>query len=152
MKRCFFIGHRDAPDNIFRAICGVVEHHITNYGVTDFLVGHYGYFDQMAAKAVVAAKGKYSDITLTLLLPYYSPTLSFESELRFDRTLYPDVMDGVPHRAAIIRANMYAIDHSDHLIAYARYAASNTRKLYEYAQRRAKKGLLHITNLADHAV
>ena len=38
---------------------------------------------------------------------------------------------------------------SDWLITYVRHGASNSRKLLEYAQRREKKGLIQIINLAE---
>ena len=56
MKTCFFIGHRDAPEEIKLALAAAVERHITEYGVTEFIVGNYGGFDYMAAKSVIAAK------------------------------------------------------------------------------------------------
>ena len=48
-KSCFFIGHRDANVNIYPSLLSEVERHVTEYGVTDFFVGHYGSFDRMAA-------------------------------------------------------------------------------------------------------
>ena len=53
---CCFSGHRDTPERIRTAIALSIENHILRYGVTDFLVGHYGNFDQMSKSAVSAAK------------------------------------------------------------------------------------------------
>ena len=53
MKTCFFIGHRDAPNRIKLLLYEAIERHITEYGVTHFVVGH---FDLMAAQAVCEAK------------------------------------------------------------------------------------------------
>ena len=47
--KCFFIGHRDTPDSIYPDLLRAVEEHITKYGVTEFIVGHYGSFDFLAA-------------------------------------------------------------------------------------------------------
>ncbi|MGO5116663.1 hypothetical protein ACTQ33_17030 [Candidatus Avoscillospira sp. LCP25S3_F1] len=55
-KKCFFIGHRDAPSTIFPILLETVERHITEYGIREFFVGRYGQFDSMAANAVIAAK------------------------------------------------------------------------------------------------
>ena len=46
------------------------EHHIVHCGVTEFIVGNYGGFDRMAARAVISAKALYPGITLLLLLSY----------------------------------------------------------------------------------
>lgn len=40
------------------------------------------------------------------------------------------------------------VDHVDFLIAYASHPASNAKKLVEYAERKAVKGLIKVTNLA----
>lgn len=41
------------------------------------------------------------------------------------------------------------IDTSDWLIAYVCHGASNSRKFLEYAERRKKKGLLQVQNIAE---
>ena len=71
MKSCFFIGHREASEEIFPELAEAVEHHIVDYGVTEFIVGYYGGFDRMAARAVISAKALYPGITLLLLLSYH---------------------------------------------------------------------------------
>ena len=60
MKSYFFIGHREASEEIFSALTEAVEHHIVHYGVTEFIVGNYGGFDRMAARAVISAKALHS--------------------------------------------------------------------------------------------
>ena len=50
-KSCFFIGHREASEEIYPALYAAVEQHIVEYGVTEFIVGHYGGFDRLAASA-----------------------------------------------------------------------------------------------------
>ena len=52
-KSCFFIGHREAPDTVLPLLQETVNRHIECYGVTEFIVGHYGNFDYLAAKAVI---------------------------------------------------------------------------------------------------
>lgn len=71
MSTCFFIGHRDVSDSVLSALEQEVERHITEYGITDFVVGHYGRFDSLAAQALSRAKVRYPGIRLTLLLPYH---------------------------------------------------------------------------------
>ena len=56
-------------------------------------------------------------------------------------------MEGTSHRAAIVEASRYLIDHSFHLISYVWHAASNARDILEYAQRRERRGLMHVTVL-----
>ena len=63
---CFFIGHRDAESGLMSKIEAAVHRHITEYGVTEFIVGQYGAFDRMAARAVINAKRHYPNITLSI--------------------------------------------------------------------------------------
>ena len=56
MKTCFFIGHRNAPESLTPLLDEAIERHITEYGVAEFVVGHYGNFDMMVAGAVRRAK------------------------------------------------------------------------------------------------
>lgn len=55
-RTCFFIGHREANERVLPALEQAVEQLIVESGVTDFVVGHYGTFDGMAAKVIKAAK------------------------------------------------------------------------------------------------
>ena len=56
MSTCFFIGHREAQESLLPQLSAEVERHITEFGVTDFVVGGYGWFDAMEARTVKAAK------------------------------------------------------------------------------------------------
>ena len=62
-KSCFFIGHRETSEAIYQALYAVVEQHIWEYGVTEFIVGHYGGFDRLAASAVKEAKRFYPEVS-----------------------------------------------------------------------------------------
>ena len=99
MKTCFFIGHQDAPESIYNRLLEAVERHISEYGVTDFIVGKYGNFDRLAARAVIEEKRHHADITLTLLMPYYRTSAEPLPD-GFDGSLFPDGLETVPKRAA----------------------------------------------------
>lgn len=52
-------------------------------------------------------------------------------------------MEGVPYKAAIVKANRYVIiNHVDYLIAYAWQPGSNARKLVEYTQKKGKPAVV----------
>ena len=145
MKSCFFIRHREASEQIISALTEAVEHHIVHCGVTEFIVGNYGGFDRMAARAVISAKALHPEISLLLLLPYHPAERPIGTPPGFDGTFYPPGMESVPRRYAIVRANRYMIDHVDYLIAYAWHPASNAKELTAYALR---KGVV-VTNLGE---
>lgn len=145
MKTCFFIGHRDAPESIYDRLLQAVERHISEYDVTDFVVGRYGNFDYLAARAVIEAKQHHSDVSLTLLMPYYRADANPLPD-GFDGSLFPDCLETVPKRAVILRANQHMIRHCDYLITYNKNRVGNTRKLVAEAR---KNGLIYIVNIAE---
>ena len=81
---CFFIGHRDTPDSIYPDLLRAVEEHITKYGVTEFIVGHYGSFDFLAARAVTELKTRHPGVKLTMLLPYHPSERKIKMPEGFD--------------------------------------------------------------------
>lgn len=133
-KRCFLIGHHDAPESIYPALQREIERHITELGVTEFIVGHYGNFGRMAARALVEAKQAHPEISLWLLLPYHPAEQKVEAPEGFDGSFYPEGMEKVPRRVAIVKANQYVVNHVSHIIAYVCYTFGNTGKLLNYAR------------------
>lgn len=133
MSTCFFIGHRDAPSSIYPALLEAVERHVAEYGVNEFLVGHYGAFDHMAARAVLEVKKTHPGVRLTLLLPYHPAERSVFLPDGFDGSFYPPDMENVPRRFAIVCANQSALLQYDFLIAFV-CRPGNARKLLDCAQ------------------
>ena len=145
---CFFIGHRDTPPSLRPKIQEAVGQPIVRYGVTRFLVGHYGLFDGMAAAAVIEEKEKHPNITLEMLIPYHPAERSIALPEGFDGLYYPFCNETVPQRLAIVRANHAAVQQSQYLIAYARYPG-NARNLLQYALGRQAHGEMQVLNLAE---
>ena len=148
MKSCFFIGHREVSENIASLLSESIERHITELGVTEFIVGGYGAFDRIVARQLAVAKELHPEINIMLLTPYHPSERKIRLPEGFELTYYPPGMENVPRRLAIVRANRYMIEHSDYLIAYVWQAASNARDLFEYAKKLEKKGRIKIENLA----
>ena len=148
MSTCFLIGHRDAPEEIAPCLAEAIERHIAEFGVTEFVVGHYGAFDRMAAHAVRNAKAQHPNVRLVLLLPYYPYEHMDESRDEYDGSYYPPGMEKVPKLFAIVKANEHRIQTSDYLICYNKGYVGKTRDFVEMALRREKKGLIHVENLA----
>lgn len=148
MNTCFFIGHRDTPYSIFPRLCDAVNRHITDFGVHTFIAGRYGSFDRMAARAVILAKQLHPKVRLLALLPYYDPLKKPCLPFGFDGSVYPDGLETVPKRVAIVRANEYMIRHCEYLIAYDCGHIGNTRSFIKTARTCEATGRLHIENLA----
>lgn len=152
MESCFFIGHREAPDRVFPSLLETIECHITEYGVSEFVVGQYGNFDRLAIRALIQAKQQHPRITLMLMTPYYPARKAVKLPEGFDALFYPPNLETVPKRLAIVRANRYMVEYSNYLIAYIWHPASNARELLEYAGTGRRKGKIHITNLAEKQI
>lgn len=149
MKSCFFIGHREANERLLPRLELEIERLIRLENVRYFYVGGYGGFDQVAATAVKRANQKHSNITLMLVLPYHPAERSIEKPPGYDGTYYPEGLEKTPRPFAIVKANQQMVDSCDWLVCYVRHGASNSRNLLEYAQRREKKGLIQIINIAE---
>jgi len=151
MKRkvCFFIGHRDAPESIYPALVAAIEQHITGRGVSCFVVGRYGSFDRLTRKALTEVKLKYPHIKIVTLMPYLTSEQDKTCPCDIDDRIYPEGLESVPRRYAIVRANRYMIDRSDYMICFVTHPASNAFNLLEYAHRRARDGKITVTNIAD---
>ena len=133
---CFFIGHRECGRELYPALCAAVERHIVEEGAAEFWVGDHGGFDRLAVRALQAAKQSHPGIKLFLLLAWHPSRRAVELPKGFDGSVYPPGMERVPPRAAIPRANRYAVDNARWLIAAVWRPASCARELVEYALRR----------------
>ncbi len=144
-KTCFFIGSRHTPSSIKEQLVQTVEKHIVEYGVTTFTVGRYGSFDNLVIGVLRELKKRHVNIELYLLAPY-ALNQQIDIPNNFDGTFYPEGLEKVPYRFAIVQANRYMVQHSDYLIAYS-FGIGNSRKVVEYAKGREKKGLINVTLL-----
>ena len=145
---CFFICHRDSDTEIYPSLLAEVERHVTEYGVTDFFVGHYGRFDRMAAQAVKEIKKCHPEVRLMLVLPYHPAVRPIETPKGFDGTYYPWEDERIPKRLAIIKTNQHMVDTCDYLIAFAWHFFGGSGQIVEYARKQEAKGSIHVTNLA----
>ena len=135
MKSCFFIGHREADERLLPILTAAIERLITEEQVLFFYVGGYGGFDRIAATAVKRIKLHHPEITLMLVLPYHPGERPIETPNGFDGTYYPEGLEKVPRRYAIVRTNEILAKQSDWLISYVRRGASNSRRILEDAQK-----------------
>lgn len=137
-KICFLFGHSYAPESVLPELEREIERHYTQRGVRRFVVGKHGGFDMLAIKALKSAKKKHEDMELYLLLHYHPAERSVDIPKDFDGSIYPDGMETVPRRVAIVEANRRMVKSADMVICYARYPG-NSRELLEYARRKGKQ-------------
>lgn len=147
-KKCFFIGHRETPTSILSELRIIIHQHITQYNVTEFIVGNRGNFDRLAASVILDLKKQFPQIRLILLLPYLPTSSANYLPDGFDGSCYPSGLETVPKAVAIPRANRYMVENVDYLIACVWHSASNALTLTEYAEKRAQSGKIVVTRLS----
>lgn len=103
----------------------------------------------MAERAVLELKQEYKQISLFILTAYHPAERVITGAKCADGIIYPPDMERIPRRLAILRANHYAVDISDNIIAYVNYPASNSYNLYQYALRRSETNCMCIKNLGS---
>ena len=150
MKSCFFIGHHDAPDSILPELTKAIEGIILEEDEICFYIGGYGNFDRLSVHAVKQLKQKYPQITLMKLLYYHPAIRPVEIPYGYDGTYYPEGMESVPPRIAIVKGNQLMVDSVDWLVAYICHSIGNAGKLLKYAQRKKCSSTLHIINLSNN--
>lgn len=143
-KRCFFIGHRDTPSTVLMELENAISHCIAQYGISEFVVGQYGDFDRMAADAIRKLKQEDNQLSLLLLLPYHPSKHPIELPAGFDNSIYPEGLEMVSKKLAIVHANRKTIDSCDLIIAYAN-GSGNASSFVNYAKKRS----VPVINLAD---
>lgn len=135
MKRCFLFGHSDTPSEVYPDLLREIERHVLEFDVTEFVVGHYGAFDRMAARALAEVKQKYPGLCLMLLVPYLPWERPMELPDGFDTFYAPDLLETVPKPFRIVRANRGTIKAADFVITYFHHRPSRLEKIYDYAER-----------------
>lgn len=148
-KLCFMFGHSTAPGCILPEIENAVEYMYTEHGVRSFVVGRYGSFDHLAGRAVKNKKKAHSDICLRLLLPYHPALRPYAASEGFNATLYPEGMETVPPRFAIVKANQIMLKDADAVICYVKHPG-NTEKLLQMAMTQKRKRGLVVWNIAEN--
>lgn len=146
-KLCFLFGHSIIPEGLQRLIEEAAWRHYRDHGIRQFYVGYHGRFDQTAITALRNLKGRCPDITLMLVTPYHPSAQKVFLPEGFDSTYYPEGMETVPPRFAIVRANRFMVQMADSVICYVQHPG-NSRALLEQARKRQQKQGIPVENLA----
>lgn len=116
MTVCFF-GHRDAPETLFPELEAAVRALIEQRGADTFYVGSQGRFDAMAARALRGLQPAYPHVRWFVVLAY-PPGTPGDAPPAGAQTLYPEGLETVPRRLAIVRRNRWMIQHCQAVVAY----------------------------------
>lgn len=143
MGICCFCGHRNIPASVHEPLKRSIEALIQNGEATDFYLGNHGQFDAMVLSTLQSLQLQYPYIRFWVVLAYMPGKKSCEESIS---TMYPEGLEKVPRRYAIIRRNQWMVKQSDYLIAYVTHDYGGAAQTLQYAQRRKN---IKIFNLAD---
>lgn len=148
-RRCCFAGHSKLynTDEIYAELIKHIERLIVEENVSEFMVGNYGNFDSLSAKAVRHFKHKYPEISLVLVIPYLTKTINEYKEMyykNFDTILMADIPENIPQKLRILKCNEYMVNNSDFLICCIEHSGGAYKTL-EFAE---KKINIEIINIA----
>ena len=135
-RTCCGFGHRivliDVEAPLREALCDLIEIH----GVTCFLTGGMGEFDELFARNIRSLRSVYPQISLCLVVPYLSKSLNEKRELLsslYDEIILPSELDGANKKAAIPMRNRWMVDHSNFVISAVHRDFGGAYKAVSYA-------------------
>ncbi len=124
-----------------------IEFLIQNHNINYFWVGGYGEFDRMASRAIRELKKSYPHICLQLVLAYLpqknKSELTYLYQL-YDDLVYPEGLEIIPQRFAIVKRNQYMIANSDIIITYVNNESGGAYQALQHAQK-MKKNVINLT-------
>ena len=140
---CTFCGHAQTPDHVKSLLEKAIEELIINGKVDPFYVGSQGQFDRMALSVLRELKEAYPQIQYTIVLAYIPGARTvYDDDMP---TVYPEGLELVPKKFAIVNRNRWMVEQSEYLIAYVQHSWGGAAQTLTYAKRRG----IQISNLAD---
>lgn len=134
---CTFFGHRDAPSSMEDTLKEAIVHLIQQEKVDMFYVGNQGKFDAMVRRVLKTLQGEYPHIGYAVVLAYM-PTEK-DKEQDFSDTLFPNGLETVPRRAAIVARNRWMIEKAQYVIAYVNVSYGGAADAVALAEKKGKK-------------
>lgn len=134
MVACTFFGHRDCyglrEEDLERAIVELI-----GVGVDSFYVGNQGHFDAVTRKLLRKLQKEYPHIHYSIVLAYLPTERQVYEE--YGDTIYPEGLECVPRKFAILKRNEWMLHRSHYCICYISHSWGGA---YTFAQRAKKKG------------
>lgn len=147
MAVCTFFGHRDTPDEVAPVLKSTLIDLIENQGVDIFYVGNHGKFDFMVYKALKEFKEIYPYIKYSVVLAYIPKHKSECDTIDYVDTVYPEGLENVPPKYAIIERNKWMLSRADTVVAYVTHTLGGAGEIKLLAERKGKR----VINLAKKA-
>ncbi|MBQ8648489.1 MAG: hypothetical protein IJ470_00280 [Clostridia bacterium] len=133
-----FFGHRTALKTLQPLLKSVLIDLIEKHNANKFYVGNQGGFDYTVRQALRELKEEYPHIEYNVVLAYIPVKRGeFDTE-DYSDTLYPEGLEKVPLRYAIIKRNLWMIEQSDTVVTYVVHTIGGASQFKEIAQKKGK--------------
>ena len=147
MAVCTFFGHKDTPEMIAPVLQTVLIDLIEHEHVTLFYIGNHGTFDLLVKNQLNQLKKRYPTIQTVIVLAYLPINQSSKKAENDLETIYPEGMEHVHPKYAIIKRNRWMLDQSDYVITYVTHSWGGAAQFASLAQKKGKV----VINLSNQA-
>ena len=130
---CTFFGNRDASAEVFQPLQKTIIELIEGKNVTEFYVGTHGKFDKMVYEILSQLESVYH-FKFSVVLAYLN-----QNEYPPYHTLYPEGIEKVPLRFAILWRNKWMLEKADFVVTYTKNTTGGTWMMKELAQKKMKR-------------
>ena len=136
---CCFFGHRNVVEGVRESVRECLVRLITKENATKFYVGTHGELDRIVYGELKKLKREYPSIDYAVVLAYFPKN---ETEYDPQETVYPEGLERVPKRAAIVARNHWMIRSSDCVVVWTR-GIGNSSALADFAAKQGKR-VIHL--------
>ncbi len=145
MAVCTFFGHRNITKDIEPILYSTLVDLIENKNVNVFYVGNQGGFDYIVRKNLKILKVDYPHIDYAVVLAYMPSIKDKCVYYGCDDTIYPEEMEKIHPKYAIIERNKWMINVSEYVVTYVKYSSGGAAQFKSLAENMGRT----VINLAD---
>lgn len=131
-KTVVFIGHSDCFGLNESALLRTLES-LLEQGFCVFLNGGMGDFDWACARCLQKLRPLYPSLHHELILPYLG--FSIREPAYFDEIVFPEALEGIPHKAAIPRRNDYMVDRAAAAVCFVEHGWGGAARTLHRAEK-----------------
>ena len=132
-KTVVFIGHSECFGLDEAALTAAMVR-LLQEGFCTFLNGGMGEFDWLCARCLHKLRSVYPHLRQELILPYLD--FSIREPAYCDELVFPEALEGVPHKAAIPRRNDYMVDHAAAALCFVEHSWGGAARSLRRAEKR----------------
>ncbi|MBR4889435.1 MAG: DUF1273 domain-containing protein [Clostridia bacterium] len=139
-KTVVFIGHSECF-GIDEAALTAALTQLLQEGFRVFLNGGMGEFDWLCARTLHRLRPAFPNIHQELILPYLG--FSIREPAYFDEIVFPETLEGIPHKAAIPRRNDYMVNRAAAALCFVEHDWGGAARSLRRAERQRVR-ILHV--------